>query len=161
MNKTAQPAAFYDLEGTLVSTNLVHTLAFYAKRQQGLWQTAKKSVGTLTKLPFFGITDLYSRNFSWGTSLAGLSGRAGMNAGFGMSYNSLVWTKQGTAVYFDTNADNISPGFRFGFPVIEPVYYYSATQKFNYMMVTPSGGSNFARRRSAAHTRRPIRAMCS
>lgn len=62
MNKNGQAAAFYDLEGTLVSTNLVHTLAFYARRQQGLWQTAKKSVGTLAKLPFFGITDLYSRN---------------------------------------------------------------------------------------------------
>src|SRR6478672_2523974 len=62
MNKTGQAAAFYDLEGTLMSTNLVHTLAFYAKRQQGLWQTAKKSVGTLAKLPLFGVTDLYSRN---------------------------------------------------------------------------------------------------
>ena len=62
MKKNGKAAAFYDLEGTLVSTNLVHTLAFYAKRQQGLWQTAKKSVGTLAKLPFFGITDLYSRN---------------------------------------------------------------------------------------------------
>ena len=40
MKKEGQAAAFYDLEGTLVSTNLVHTLAFYAKRQQGLWQTA-------------------------------------------------------------------------------------------------------------------------
>jgi len=60
--RNGQAAAFYDLEGTLVSTNLVHTLAFYAKRQQGLWQTAKKSVGTLAKLPLFGIADLYSRN---------------------------------------------------------------------------------------------------
>lgn len=62
MTNNGQAAAFYDLEGTLVSTNLVHTLAFYAKRQQGLIQTLKKSVGTLAKLPFFGITDLYSRN---------------------------------------------------------------------------------------------------
>src|SRR5438045_1243885 len=62
MNKKGQAAAFYDLEGTLVRTNLVHTLAFYAKRQQGLWQTAKKSVGTLARLPFFGLADLYSRN---------------------------------------------------------------------------------------------------
>ena len=62
MKKNGKAAAFYDLEGTLVSTNLVHTLGFYAKRQQGLWQTAKKSVGTLAMLPFFGITDLYSRN---------------------------------------------------------------------------------------------------
>ena len=62
MNKTGRAAAFYDLEGTLVSTNLVHTLGFYATRQQGIWQTAKASIGTLAKLPFFGVTDLYSRN---------------------------------------------------------------------------------------------------
>ena len=62
MKKSERVAAFYDLEGTLVSTNLVHTLGFYATRQQGLWQTVKKSAETLAKLPFFGITDLYSRN---------------------------------------------------------------------------------------------------
>lgn len=62
MKHNGQAAAFYDLEGTLVSTNLVHTLAFYARRQQGLLKTVKKSVGTLAKLPLFGATDLYSRN---------------------------------------------------------------------------------------------------
>lgn len=62
MTSNGQAAAFYDLEGTLVSTNLVHTLGFYARRQQGLLQTFKKSAATLAKLPFFGITDLYSRN---------------------------------------------------------------------------------------------------
>ena len=60
--KNSKAAAFYDLEGTLVSTNLVHTLGFYAQRQQGLWQTFKKSAGTIAKLPFFAVTDLYSRN---------------------------------------------------------------------------------------------------
>lgn len=62
MADKAQAASFYDLEGTLVSTNLVHTLGFYARRQQGLFTTISKSVGTLAKLPMFGITDLYSRN---------------------------------------------------------------------------------------------------
>src|SRR6476620_2720398 len=62
MNRNLQPAAFYDLEGTLVSTNLVHTLAFDAYLLQGVWPTTKKSVATLAKLPFFGVTDLYSRN---------------------------------------------------------------------------------------------------
>lgn len=61
-NKTLKAAAFYDLEGTLVSTNLVHTLSFYAKRQAGILPTLKKSASTLAKLPFFGLTDLYSRN---------------------------------------------------------------------------------------------------
>ncbi|MEP6924033.1 MAG: HAD-IB family hydrolase [Pyrinomonadaceae bacterium] len=55
-------AAFYDLEGTLVSTNLVHTLGFYAQRQQGLFKTISKSVKTLAKIPLFAATDLYSRN---------------------------------------------------------------------------------------------------
>ncbi|HSK74261.1 MAG TPA: HAD-IB family hydrolase [Pyrinomonadaceae bacterium] len=62
MKKNGQAAAFYDLEGTLMSTNLVHTLGFYARRQQGLWKTIKKSTETLVKLPLFGATDLYSRN---------------------------------------------------------------------------------------------------
>lgn len=62
MKKVGQAAAFYDLEGTLVSTNLVHTLGFYARRQQGLFKTIKKSATTLAKLPLFGVTDLYSRN---------------------------------------------------------------------------------------------------
>ena len=58
----ARGAAFYDLEGTLVSTNLVHTLGFYAQRQQGLLQTISKSAKTLAKIPLFAATDLYSRN---------------------------------------------------------------------------------------------------
>lgn len=62
MRKNGQAASFYDLEGTLVSTNLVHTLGFYARRQQGLVRTLRKSVGTVAKLPMFGLTDLYSRN---------------------------------------------------------------------------------------------------
>ncbi|MGB7208366.1 MAG: VCBS repeat-containing protein [Pyrinomonadaceae bacterium] len=87
-----------------------------------------------------GGTDLYSRNFSWGTSLVGLPGRAGLNAGFGISYNSLVWTKSGSEIFFDADMSNVSPGFRFGFPTIEPAYLDNKTGNFAYMMVTPSGG---------------------
>ncbi len=54
-------AAFYDLEGTLVSTNLVHTLSFYARRQQGLMASFTKSATTLLSLPVFAVTDQYSR----------------------------------------------------------------------------------------------------
>ena len=54
-------AAFYDLEGTLVSTNLVHTLGFYAKNQQGLLRSVAKSATTLLSLPLFAVTDQYSR----------------------------------------------------------------------------------------------------
>ena len=54
-------ASFYDLEGTLVSTNLVHTLGFYAKNQQGLLSSLRKSASTLLSLPLFAVTDQYSR----------------------------------------------------------------------------------------------------
>jgi YD repeat-containing protein len=88
-----------------------------------------------------GETDLYSRNFSWGTKLVNLTGRAGLDAVFGISYNSLVWTKEpvSNAIYFDADNSNVSPGFRLGFPTIEPVYWDKDAQRFNYLMVTPSG----------------------
>jgi HAD superfamily hydrolase (TIGR01490 family) len=54
-------AAFYDLEGTLVSTNLVHTLSFYSRRQEGLMASFKMSATTLLSLPVFAVTDQYSR----------------------------------------------------------------------------------------------------
>jgi HAD superfamily hydrolase (TIGR01490 family) len=54
-------AAFYDLEGTLVSTNLVHTLGFYARNQQGLLRSFRKSATTLLSIPLFAVTDQYSR----------------------------------------------------------------------------------------------------
>lgn len=54
-------AAFYDLEGTLVSTNLVHTLGFFARNQQGLFRSLSKSVSTLVSIPLFAVTDQYSR----------------------------------------------------------------------------------------------------
>lgn len=87
-----------------------------------------------------GGTNLYSRNFSWGTGLVSLPGRAGMNLGIGMSYNSLVWTKIGSVMAFDVDNSNITPGFNFGFPRIEPAYINSQTSTLSYLMVSPSGG---------------------
>jgi HAD superfamily hydrolase (TIGR01490 family) len=54
-------AAFYDLEGTLVSTNLVHTLGFYARNQAGLLRSLRKSAATLVSIPLFAVADQYSR----------------------------------------------------------------------------------------------------
>lgn len=54
-------AAFYDLEGTLVSTNLVHTLGFYSRNQPGLLRSIRKSATTLLSIPVFAVTDQYSR----------------------------------------------------------------------------------------------------
>ena len=88
-----------------------------------------------------GGTDLYSRNFSWGTGLVGLSGRSGLGAGFGMSYNSLLWLKNDAddTITFDPDYSNVTPGFNMGFARIEPVYWDKNNGRFSYIMVTPSG----------------------
>jgi len=86
-----------------------------------------------------GGTDLYSQNFSWSPGLVSLPGRSGLDLNIGLSYNSLIWTKVGDAMVFDGDYSNVSPGFRLGFPVIEPVYYDGTKQKYAYMMVAPSG----------------------
>ncbi|MEQ1762142.1 MAG: hypothetical protein ABL984_03245 [Pyrinomonadaceae bacterium] len=86
-----------------------------------------------------GSTDLYSQNFAWGRNLVSLPGRSGLDLNIGLSYNSLVWTKEGSTVYFDTNYDNVTPGFNLGFATIEPGFYDSTSGKWNFLMITPSG----------------------
>lgn len=100
--------------------------------------TADLSRARLAPINQTGGTSLYSRNFGWSAGLAGLSGR-GIDAGFGISYNSLVWVKSGADIVFNPNNDNITPGFRFGYPVIETVYSDPLTSKNTYLMVAPSG----------------------
>jgi HAD superfamily hydrolase (TIGR01490 family) len=54
-------AAFYDLDGTLVSTNLVHTFAFYARNDQGILKSLGRSALTFAGIPLFAAADVYSR----------------------------------------------------------------------------------------------------
>jgi HAD superfamily hydrolase (TIGR01490 family) len=55
-------AAFYDLDGTLVKTNLVHALLFQARNQQGILRSIRKTASVVTSIPVFFATDMYSRN---------------------------------------------------------------------------------------------------
>ncbi len=98
-----------------------------------------------------GGTNLYSQNFGWSTPLVGLPGRSGLDAGFGISYNSLVWAKYGSTIYFDPDNSNVTPGFRMGFPVIEPIYYNSTAQAWSYLMVASDGARREFRQTTASN----------
>ena len=117
----------------------------YIKRNPPQPATAPTTVGLsrarLSPKNETGGTNLYSRNFSWGTGLVSLPGRAGLDLGIGLSYNSLVWTKVDgeNKIVFDADKSNITPGFRFGFPMIEPVYADPVTGQNKHIMLTPSG----------------------
>ena len=98
-----------------------------------------------------GGTNLYSQNFAWSSPLVELPGRAGMNAGFGISYNSLVWLKVADTMVFDPDQSNVSPGFRFGFPVIEPVFYDKGRSLWTYIIVQPDGTRTALRQEGAGN----------
>ena len=87
-----------------------------------------------------GGDDPLSRNFSFSVPLVGLKGRAGLDLGLSLSYNSLVWTRDAATgvVKFDADDGDPSPGFRLGLPVIQGKYR-NARNENAYMLVTPSG----------------------
>jgi HAD superfamily hydrolase (TIGR01490 family) len=54
-------AAFYDVDGTLVRTNIVHTYGFYARNQPTLTQSLLKTASTLAAIPLFWAADKVTR----------------------------------------------------------------------------------------------------
>src|SRR5262245_755295 len=54
-------AAFYDLDGTLCSTNIVHAYAFFAKNQPSIFKSIRRTASLVASVPFFFVADAYSR----------------------------------------------------------------------------------------------------
>jgi len=54
-------AAFFDVDGTLVRTNIVHAFAFYAMNQGTIAGSAWKTAKTLASIPLFWATDRVNR----------------------------------------------------------------------------------------------------
>jgi HAD superfamily hydrolase (TIGR01490 family) len=54
-------AAFYDVDGTLIKTNIVHAFAWYARHQPTLTGSLIKSAKTALSIPMFLIADKLSR----------------------------------------------------------------------------------------------------
>ncbi|MFN7944708.1 MAG: peptidoglycan DD-metalloendopeptidase family protein [Blastocatellia bacterium] len=85
--------------------------------------------------------DLYSGNFNWSLPLVSLPGRAGLDLGLALTYNSLVRAKDSSAqsIVFDPDTGFPSPGFRLGFPMIEWTNPSPFTGQAAYLLVLPSG----------------------
>ena len=61
--KYKNSAAFYDVDGTLIRINIVHTFAFYASRQPSLLESARRMVTTAASIPIFWAADKLSRKY--------------------------------------------------------------------------------------------------
>lgn len=57
----ARAAAFYDVDGTLIKTNIVHAFAWYARHQPTLTGSLVKSAKTALAIPLFLVADKLSR----------------------------------------------------------------------------------------------------
>jgi HAD superfamily hydrolase (TIGR01490 family) len=57
----ARAAAYYDLDGTLCSSNIVHAYGFYAKHQPTLLGSIARTASLVAQIPFFMVADAYSR----------------------------------------------------------------------------------------------------
>ncbi len=61
--KYANSAAFYDVDGTLISINVVHTYAYYAARQASLIDSFRTTSTTALSVPLFWAADKVSRKW--------------------------------------------------------------------------------------------------
>ncbi|HET6975279.1 MAG TPA: carbohydrate-binding protein [Pyrinomonadaceae bacterium] len=82
--------------------------------------------------------DLFSGNYNWSQPIVGLPGRAHLDLGLALTYNSLVWTKAGSSIKFDADNGFPAPGFRLGFPVIQPKGTGNGGAPA-YLLITSSG----------------------
>jgi len=93
---------------------------------------------------------LQARDCEWSLPLLNLPGRAGMDLGLTLSYSSMVWTRVNNSIYFDEDQDNLSPGFRIGFPKIEDVFFdYQAN--VNARLLVSSAGRRVELRQVSAN----------
>lgn len=86
-----------------------------------------------------GGEDPLSRNFNWVLPILSLAGRAGMDLSLTLSYNSLIWTRNGSYISFDEDRGFPSPGFRLGFPTIQNPYFNTEVGKVAYLLIGPDG----------------------
>jgi len=57
----ASRAAFFDVDGTLIGTNIVHAFAFYAMNQGSIFGTAWRTARTVAGAPFYWALDKVNR----------------------------------------------------------------------------------------------------
>lgn len=99
------------------------------------FSTARRRPGNETGRP--GV-NLGSRNFNGNMPLLYLPGR-GVDLNLTLTYNSLVWTKDGTNIKFNADFGTPAPGFRLGLPTLQQRFLSAQTNIWSYILVTPGG----------------------
>jgi YD repeat-containing protein len=91
-----------------------------------------------------------SRNYNWNLPLVNLPGRSGLDLSLGLSYNSLVWTRSGNFMSFDDDHGFPSPGFRLGFPTLQPMYFNPEVGTTAFLLIGSDGSRTELRQVSSS-----------
>jgi hypothetical protein len=83
--------------------------------------------------------NLLSKNVSYSFPVLSLPGRAGLSLGLALFYNSKVWIKSGSTIYFDGDKGWPGVGWRLGFGRIDGVY--SGPDGYNHYYLISGHGS--------------------
>ncbi len=60
----AAKGAFFDVDGTLIGTNIVHAFGYYAMNQGSILSTALQTARTVLSVPLFWATDKLNRKLA-------------------------------------------------------------------------------------------------
>ena len=88
--------------------------------------------------------NLSSGNVSFTAPVLSLAGRAGLNLDLALTYNSKVWNKTGSTMFFNADKGFPAPGWRIGFGAIQALdwttpYTNSVTGKQSVIYIAPDG----------------------
>jgi HAD superfamily hydrolase (TIGR01490 family) len=61
LSKPTAKAAFYDVDGTLVKTNIVHAYGYYAMNRGSIFGTLGRTLATAASVPLFAALDVVNR----------------------------------------------------------------------------------------------------
>lgn len=124
-------AAFFDVDGTLVRTNIVHAFAYFAMNQGTLFGTAWRTARTVAAVPFF-----------WGLDKVN---RKAFNELFYLSYKGM--TEDRLEVLADELYDEVlKPAIHPGTPAL-----LEQARRAGCRIVLVTGALDFTVRRLAAH----------
>lgn len=144
------PAAGYDDPKPTNTTNYDSYLTQLAARNNavGAGQPMQLLDPTAGAAVVGGVSyNLDSRNYSFSLPVMSLAGRAGLNVGLGLSYNSKVWTRDAATGTMVFNGDRgfPAPGWHTGFGAIlikhtsVGPYLNSTTGKSSIIFIAPDG----------------------
>jgi RHS repeat-associated protein len=129
---------------------VTYSAAAYADRAKLVNSTGMSSLGAYgSPAACAARINLFSEDVDYSVPLLSLVGRAGLNLNLMLTYNSKVWVKSGTAIYFDGEQGWPAPGWRLGFGRIDGVY--SGPDSYNhYYYIAPDGGVHDLRYNSSS-----------